>query len=206
MQSERHRAGYLKHRKGVNDFFTSLIRQSADSPHIGLTKWLNSEGGKICIPSMGLLIRPDGYGEFSISESEIVPFFFEYDRGTQKLDIVNSKLERYIVAAESKAVLRKLGLHFFPKVLMMTTSETRALNIKYIFKRYLKENNPRMENLKSLFMISWEDPAHMENLLGRIWYKFGDSLEKSSFLGEKNPICEDVIKIEGNTHGLQSAL
>jgi hypothetical protein len=191
MQRKNQLAGYLKHRKGVNDFFTKLIRQSADSPYLGLTKWLNSEGCKMSVPPNGFLIRPDGYGEFSISESEIVPFFLEYDRGTQKLDIVNKKLERYAIAAESKMLLEKLELRSFPKVLMMTSSEKRALNIMHSFRLYIEETNPSVQHTNSSFMITWENACNMENLLGNIWYRFGDSLEKRSFLGDDLPHNRD---------------
>ncbi len=175
-------AGYMTHRRGINDFFVSLEREARENAYIGLTRWMNSSESRVCLPAIGIDIRPDAYGEFKRTESETVSFFFEYDRGTEALRKVTDKLYRYLILGEcGQGRNQYYGLRF-PKVLLMTTTIGRARNIKEHFESFLESENEFVLLSDYYFLVSWEDEKHHRRLTERIWYRCGHPPDMFSML------------------------
>lgn len=82
----------LVHTVGVNGFFTALIGAARRSPsRSALTEWWSE---RRCAATWGHTVRPDGYGCWR-EGGEATDFFLEYDRGTETLDRLVEKLDRY---------------------------------------------------------------------------------------------------------------
>jgi hypothetical protein len=166
-------AGYMTHRRGINDFFISLEREARENAYIGLTRWINSSESRVCLPAISLDIRPDAYGELRRTGSDKVSFFFEYDRGTEALRKVTDKLYRYLILGECGQGRNQYYGKRFPKVLLMTTTIGRARNIKEHFESFLESKNEHMLLTEYHFLISWEDENHLSRLTEKIWYRCG---------------------------------
>jgi hypothetical protein len=166
-------AGYLNHRHGINDFFIALGREGRDSSYIGLSRWMNSAESRVCLPAIGLDIRPDAYGEFTKTESDKISFFFEYDRGTEALRKVTDKLYRYLTLGGCGQSRNQYYGRRFPKVLIMTTTGGRARNVKEHFESFLERKNELALLAGYHFLVSWDDEKHRCRLTGKIWYRCG---------------------------------
>jgi hypothetical protein len=81
---------HLGHLVGVNGFFTAL---AADARQRGarLAVWWSE---RRCRDRWGQIVRPDGYGRWREHDTE-VDFFLEYDRGTEPLGRLATKLAGY---------------------------------------------------------------------------------------------------------------
>ena len=95
----------LAHRLGVNQFFTDLAGHARTHPGTQLRQWLPEaacrRAGTFALPDDPVLvrayeprIRPDGYGLWADAGQQ-VPFFLEYDTGSEQLDVLTGKLAGY---------------------------------------------------------------------------------------------------------------
>jgi hypothetical protein len=80
----------LAHMVGVSGFVASLLGAQRQG-HGRLVEWRTTQQ---CIEAWGDDIRPDGYGYWCWDDGAL-PFFLEYDRGTESLNRVVSKLDGY---------------------------------------------------------------------------------------------------------------
>ena len=87
----------LAHRVGVNGFFCALIGTARHAPGADLRVWWPE---RRCISTWGEVVRPDGYGVWADNDAE-VPFFLEYDRGTETNDRLGAKLDGYSTLASA---------------------------------------------------------------------------------------------------------
>ena len=83
----------LGHVVGVSGFFTTLVGYARHRRpgHAELAAWLSE---RQCADYWGHVVRPDGFGRWQEADHEI-PFFLEYDRGTEPLDRLAAKLVAY---------------------------------------------------------------------------------------------------------------
>lgn len=81
------------HLEGVNTFFTTLAAEArASGGSVRLAEWRSEEEAA----SMFLgKVRPDGAATLAWDSGAAVSFCFEYDTGTETLDILAAKLDRY---------------------------------------------------------------------------------------------------------------
>ncbi len=81
----------LHHLLGVNGFFARLARHARDCPDAALeTWWSEARATAAC----GSLARPDGFGRWREHGWQI-PFYLEYDTGTEPIDRLTAKLDGY---------------------------------------------------------------------------------------------------------------
>nr|WP_269781621.1 replication-relaxation family protein [Nocardia bovistercoris] len=85
------RSQKLDHLLGVNEFFSRLALQARNSNDCALREWWNEQRTtEYC----ARIVRPDGYGKWEENQWT-VEFFLEYDNGTEKIQDVADKLDRY---------------------------------------------------------------------------------------------------------------
>lgn len=85
----------LGHQVGVNGFFTALLRAARTHPNCALDQWWSE---RRCAAAWGQLVRPDGYGVWA-EGGERMPFFLEYDTGSERLARLAGKLDGYAALA-----------------------------------------------------------------------------------------------------------
>lgn len=105
---------FLGHNLGVNDLLTHLAAHHHQAPDTGLSLWLSERS---CARRWGDMIRPDAYAHWH-DGPHLLPFFLEYDTGSQSLARVESKLAGY--AAFTTATNTR------PALLLHTRTESRA--------------------------------------------------------------------------------
>jgi len=87
----------LRHRLGVNDFFTDLVGYARARPDCRLERWWSEQqcaqpgafGTALISP-----VRPDGHGVFA-EGGQRAAFFLEWDSGGEQLSVLASKLVGY---------------------------------------------------------------------------------------------------------------
>ncbi|MEU5722761.1 replication-relaxation family protein [Micromonospora sp. NPDC047738] len=98
-------ARVLQHRIGVNQFFTDLAGYARTHPDHDLRRWWSesrcgdvgvfaSPGSSIELQTGPAPIRPDGHGIWHAADLQ-VPFFLEYDTGSEPLTELVRKLDGY---------------------------------------------------------------------------------------------------------------
>jgi hypothetical protein len=108
----------LDHLLGVNEFFTQLLANSRTAADRRLLRWWPEAAAA---NRFGRRINPDAHGLWAVGEQQ-VGFFLEHDTGTEQLDRLVRKLDRY-------RRLRADGGPGFP-VLFWLGSPTRETNLK----------------------------------------------------------------------------
>ena len=83
--------GQLGHLVGCNGFLTALIRSSRHQQGTALDEWWSA---RRCAGAWGEAVRPDAYAVWVEGEVRL-PFFFEYDTGTETLARLTAKLDGY---------------------------------------------------------------------------------------------------------------
>lgn len=136
----------LRHRRGVNSFFSTLTYACRMSGSVHLAEWL---GEGRCAARWGGHVIPDGYGRLRTSRRS-VGFVLEYDRGTQALWRLENKVERYrLIAAGTDA----------PDVLLFCfPSEAREANARAVL------SSP------GITVATTTVPHHQGDPLGRAWW------------------------------------
>lgn len=108
----------LGHDLGVNDLFTLLAARGHHDPSTGLALWLSERS---CARRWSDLVRPDAYAHWR-EANQLLPFFLEYDTGSQPLARVEAKLAGY--AAFTTATSTR------PAVLIHTRTATREAALR----------------------------------------------------------------------------
>ncbi|MEU8007475.1 replication-relaxation family protein [Catellatospora sp. NPDC049111] len=107
----------LDHLIGVNQFFTDLLANSRTEPGCHLLRWWSE---RTTANRFGRRINPDGHGLWTVGD-RVVGFYVEHDTGTEQLDRLVAKLDRY-------RRLRAEGGPGFP-VLFWLPSKIREQNL-----------------------------------------------------------------------------
>jgi hypothetical protein len=109
-----------EHTVGANSFFIAWLEGPPGRPH--LLSWLSAAESAIRFESGGRRrwLRPDGAGAV-LANGVRHQFLFEWDRGTERLPVIASKLARY---AEFFQTLRNHG-DGSPALLLVTTTPHR---------------------------------------------------------------------------------
>ncbi|MFE4832712.1 replication-relaxation family protein [Streptomyces sp. NPDC056672] len=81
----------LGHDLGVNELLTHLAAHTRDTPKAALALWLSERS---CARRWGDIVRPDAYAHWYDGDP-LLPFFLEYDTGSQPLARVEAKLVGY---------------------------------------------------------------------------------------------------------------
>lgn len=81
----------LGHTVGVNGFFTALLAAARTHPDAQLVTWWAE---RRCAAAWGSLVRPDGYAIW-VEGGGRLPFFLEYDTGSERLARLAGKLDGY---------------------------------------------------------------------------------------------------------------
>ncbi|MFB8177672.1 replication-relaxation family protein [Streptomyces sp. NPDC055966] len=97
----------LGHDLGVNELLTHLAAHGRNTPGVGLTLWLSERS---CARRWGDLVRPDAYAHWCDGE-HLLPFFLEYDTGSQTLGRVEAKLTGYAAFATTADTRPALLIH-----------------------------------------------------------------------------------------------
>ncbi|MEV0903140.1 replication-relaxation family protein [Actinoplanes sp. NPDC049802] len=95
----------LAHRLGVNEFFTDLAGHARTRAGAELRQWLPeavcrragtfvTDDDPVLVRAYEPAVRPDGYGLWA-EDGRQVPFFLEYDTGTEQLGVLTAKLVGY---------------------------------------------------------------------------------------------------------------
>jgi hypothetical protein len=99
----------LAHQIGVNGVFAALARATRARPAgDGLTEWWPEAR---CGKAWGHIVRPDGYGRWR-QDGRVVDFFIEYDTGTETLNRVAAKIDRYAELARVTGIITPVLIWF----------------------------------------------------------------------------------------------
>ncbi len=109
----------LAHRVETNEFFTRLA-QDARAAHGALSEWY---GERTTHTMLDGIAKPDGYGVLTLPDSAPIHVLLELDRGTETIDRLRDKGERY-----ARAIPRGALRHSNPLVLLAVPTAARAQN------------------------------------------------------------------------------
>jgi hypothetical protein len=140
------------HLEGVNAFFTALHAEARAADSVAVTQWLcEDEAASLFLGK----VRPDGAAVVTYESERAMPFFFEYDTGTEPLTVLTAKLDRYAEARPvdgQRLVLlqitrpgrernfhRHLAGRAYPFPVATTTGGGGALGVRW---RRLSETDP----------------------------------------------------------------
>lgn len=107
----------LPHRVEVNEFFTRLARDAVSNGG-RLSEWY---GERTTHHMLDGIAKPDGYGVLTLTDSAPLHVLLELDRGTETIDRLREKSERY-----ARAIPRGALRHANPLVLLAVPSHARA--------------------------------------------------------------------------------
>ncbi len=97
----------LGHDLGVNELLTLLAARARTAPASGLALWLSERS---CARRWGDIIRPDAYAHWH-DGTRLLPFFLEYDTGSQPLTRVEAKLAGYAAFTTTTGTRPALLIH-----------------------------------------------------------------------------------------------
>ncbi|MEU3962951.1 replication-relaxation family protein [Streptomyces buecherae] len=97
----------LGHDLGVNDLLTRLAAHGRSTAATGLSLWLSERS---CARRWGDIVRPDGYAHWH-DRGQLLPFFLEYDTGSQPLPRVEAKLAGYATFTVTTGARPALLIH-----------------------------------------------------------------------------------------------
>ena len=86
------RSQHLRHRIGVNGFFSALVAESRRRQDCDLPLWWSE---RYCASQFERIAQHDGLGVWDDAGNRVV-FCLEYDRSTETLDRLEKKLEGYV--------------------------------------------------------------------------------------------------------------
>ncbi|UZJ33457.1 replication-relaxation family protein [Streptomyces endophytica] len=97
----------LGHDLGVNDLLTHLAAYAHTTPNAGLPLWLSERSAA---RRWSDIIRPDAYAHWRDGD-HLLPFFLEYDTGSQTLSRVEAKLAGYAAFTTATSTRPALLIH-----------------------------------------------------------------------------------------------
>jgi hypothetical protein len=111
------------HTTGANSFFIAWLDSHAGGPQ--LLSWLSAAESAIRFESGGRRrwLRPDGAGDLRLGD-ESFPFLVEWDRGTERVAVLGTKLVRY---AEYYRARRTAGAGYSALLFVTTTPQREDL-------------------------------------------------------------------------------
>lgn len=109
----------LPHRVETNEFFTRLAHDAANRGG-ALSEWY---GERTTHTMLDGIAKPDGYGVVILPDSAPIHVLLELDRGTETIDRLREKGERY-----TRAIPRGTLRHTNPLVLLAVPTVARAQN------------------------------------------------------------------------------
>ncbi|MGW3626191.1 replication-relaxation family protein [Streptomyces sp. NPDC000880] len=110
----------LGHDLGVNELLTQLAAHTRTTPETGLPLWLSERSAA---RRWGDIIRPDAYAHWSHG-GYLLPFFLEYDTGSQPLARVEAKLVGYAAFTTTATSTR-------PALLIHTRTQSRDQALRH---------------------------------------------------------------------------
>jgi hypothetical protein len=111
----------LGHDLGVNELLTLLAARTRTHPETGIVLWLSERS---CARRWGDIIRPDAYAHWYDGE-HLLPFFLEYDTGSQPLARVEAKLAGYAAFTTTGAAGAR------PALLLHTRTASREKALRH---------------------------------------------------------------------------
>jgi len=121
----------LPHRMLVDDIHIRFLVSQRLYPHFKLITWVDQYSQSWeQLRKLGLFFEPDGYGEYRLSFAfqNVVPFFVEADRGTERGTLLLEKIDRYLRYAALLLTSARLSAEPF-RVLFITESNRRTKNL-----------------------------------------------------------------------------
>ncbi|GAA2662919.1 replication-relaxation family protein [Streptomyces vastus] len=97
----------LGHDLGVNELLTHLAARAHTRPEAQLALWLSERSAA---RRWGDIIRPDAYAHYR-DDGHLLPFFLEYDTGSQPLPRVEAKLAAYAAFTLATSTSPALLIH-----------------------------------------------------------------------------------------------
>ncbi|MZG15938.1 hypothetical protein GTY44_21040 [Streptomyces sp. SID5914] len=97
----------LGHDLGVNELLVQLATHGRTTPQTGLSIWLSERS---CARRWGDIVRPDAYAHYREGD-QMLPFFLEYDTGSQSLSRVEAKLTGYAAFTTATSTQPTLLIH-----------------------------------------------------------------------------------------------
>lgn len=97
----------LGHDLGVNELLVHLAAHGRTTPDTGLSVWLSERS---CARRWGDIVRPDAYAHYREGDRTL-PFFLEYDTGSQPLSRVEAKLTGYAAFTTATSTRPALLIH-----------------------------------------------------------------------------------------------
>ncbi|PJJ04207.1 protein involved in plasmid replication-relaxation [Streptomyces sp. 2333.5] len=97
----------LGHDLGTNELLTDLAAKAHTSPNSGLPLWLSERSAA---RRWGDIVRPDAYAHWHDGD-HLLPFFLEYDTGSQPLPRVEAKLAAYAAFTTATGTRPALLIH-----------------------------------------------------------------------------------------------
>ncbi|WP_158578406.1 replication-relaxation family protein [Spongiactinospora rosea] len=114
----------LAHTVGTNGFAASLYGSARRDPDAEVLTWWPEAR---CAAEWGHTVRPDAYCRWRQGDN-IMDFFLEYDTGTEPLDRVVRKLDRYAALTEATRIVTP--------VLFWVQGERREINLRKKLKHH----------------------------------------------------------------------
>jgi hypothetical protein len=157
------------HREGVNDFYTRLVASCRTRPETRLVAW-ETETKEHRWHSV-LFLRPDGVFDLVVDGLER-PFWFEFDTGTETVERLVEKVERW-----SRFIERHLKMRWpLPVMLIELTKPGREDNL-----------HARLGRLDPVYGVVTTTTARSMNPLDSIWRVHGDQAGALHSLAEIKP-------------------
>lgn len=97
----------LGHDVGVNELLTLLAARTRAAPAVGIALWLSERS---CARRWGDITRPDAYAHWYAGDL-LLPFFLEYDTGSEPLTRVEAKLPGYAAFTTATGTQPALLIH-----------------------------------------------------------------------------------------------
>lgn len=94
------RSQRLDHLIALNGIYSALVGHARHNPTCRLVTWLNEHRAAAWV---GEVVRPDAYGTWQENGDQL-DFFLEVDRGTETLDRLAAKLDRYADLEHARGV------------------------------------------------------------------------------------------------------
>jgi hypothetical protein len=131
---------FLEHTLAINEVYVALKELEKRGKDYKLAQWISEREFKSHFGSIKDIL-PDAYFKFGYYEEAIedylyYDFFLEMDIGTMRLKRFRDKVKSYVdfyLSGNYKSLF-----HFFPKVLVVATSESRLENLKKVSEVELK--------------------------------------------------------------------
>lgn len=157
------------HREGVSDFYSRLVASTRTSAETRLVLWEVETSEHRW--RHALFLRPDGIFDLDIAGIER-PFWFEFDTGTETVDRLVEKVQRW-----SSFIERHLKMSWtLPLMLIELTRPGRESNL-----------HDRLANLGTVLGLATTVTARAADPLGPIWRVVGDRPESLRSLADIPP-------------------